>query len=105
MDAMVLLLGVGFDKCTAFHLGENEVLVGRRRYVCKVGDSWEVFADIAHRDEDFAELGRRFAHDEPDAVRGGPVGGAEALLFPVRTAAEYAARELPELRLGFLYTT
>jgi len=105
MDAMVLLLGVGFDKCTAFHLGEDEVLVGRRRYVCKVGDSWEVFTDIAHRDGDFAELGRRFARDEPGAVRGGPVGGAEALLLPLRAAAEYAARELPELRLGFLYTT
>jgi aminoglycoside 3-N-acetyltransferase len=101
LDAMVLLLGVGFDKCTAFHLGENEFLSGRRRYSCKIDRSWTDFEDLAHRDADFAELGLRFERDQPEVLRCGRVGAAWTLLFPLRAAAEYAARELPKLRFEF----
>lgn len=98
LGAQVLLLGVGFDKCTAFHLGEDAVCDEERRYTCKVGDSWLDFEDLAHRDGDFAELGRRFAERHPHSVRRGRVGSAHALVFPFQDAAEFAASELPNLR-------
>ena len=100
LGAQVLLLGVGFDKCTAFHLGEDVVSNEERRYTCKIGDSWEVFDDLAHQDGDFTELGRRFAERRPRSVRAGRVGSADALVFPVQDAADFAASELPHLRLG-----
>jgi aminoglycoside 3-N-acetyltransferase len=102
LGAQVLLLGVGFDKCTAFHLGEDAAAAsGERHYTCKIGDTWEKFDDLAHQDDDFTELGRRFAERRPRNVRAGRVGSAHALVFPVQDAADFAASELPHLRLGY----
>jgi aminoglycoside 3-N-acetyltransferase len=100
LDAGVLLLGVGFDKCTAFHLGEDAAFSDERPYCCKVGEEWKEFIGFAHRDDDFAELGARFEQACPTAVREGRVGGARTRLFPLALAAEFAERELPKLRFA-----
>jgi aminoglycoside 3-N-acetyltransferase len=100
LDAGVLLLGVGYDKCTAFHLGEDGAFHDERPYRCKIGDDWHDFQGFPHEDGDFAELGRRFEAARAARIRVGLVGGAETRLFPLALAADFAAKELPELRFA-----
>ncbi len=99
-EALVLLLGVGYDKCTAFHLGENLELAPERAYRCKIGDSWREFNGPAHRDAEFAELGSMFENTYPERVRRGRVGAAESRLFTLTDAVDFAARTLPSLRFA-----
>jgi HEXXH motif-containing protein len=100
LDARVLLLGVGFDKCTSFHLGEEAVFRLERPYLCKIGDEWRDFKGFPHRDDDFTELGARFEHAYPGEVREGEVGTAPTRLFPLAMAADFAAWQLPKLRFA-----
>jgi aminoglycoside 3-N-acetyltransferase len=100
LDGTVLLLGVGFDRCTSFHLGEEAVFPFERPYLCKIGDEWRDFKGFPHRDDDFAELGARFEQAYPDDVREGTVGAASTRLFPLAMAADFAVRQLPKLRFA-----
>jgi aminoglycoside 3-N-acetyltransferase len=100
LDGSVLLLGVGYQKCTAFHLGEQAAFVDEQVYRCKIGDEWRRFKGFPHRDGDFAELGARFERAHPTGIRNGLVGAAPTRLFPLALAADFAAKELPELRLA-----
>ncbi|MEV0492631.1 AAC(3) family N-acetyltransferase [Streptomyces atratus] len=102
--AQVLLLGTGFDSCTAFHLGEYRVPTPpRRTYRCVVTTRgrrhWWEYEDVALDDSDFAALGAEFeGTDNGAAVRTGPVGSATAHLFRFADAADFAACRLPSLR-------
>ncbi|MFE7330685.1 aminoglycoside N(3)-acetyltransferase [Streptomyces sp. NPDC057565] len=102
--AHVLLLGTGFDSCTAFHLGEYRVPTPpRRTYRCVVTNRgrrhWWEYEDVALDDSDFAALGAEFARtDNGAAVRSGPVGSATGRLFDFTDAVDFAARRLPSLR-------
>ncbi|MEX3101031.1 aminoglycoside N(3)-acetyltransferase [Streptomyces sp. ST1015] len=92
--AQVLLLGVGFEVCSAFHLGEARVPgVAWRTYGCVVRRggvrTWVSYEDVAHDDRDFGELGAAFEADT-GVVRRGRVGGGEAALFPLDAAVAYA---------------
>jgi aminoglycoside 3-N-acetyltransferase len=98
--ALVLLLGVGYDKCTAFHLGENPELAPERGYRCKIGETWRDFRGPAHRDAEFAELGTMFESARAGRVRTGPVGAAAGRLFALTEAADFAATTLPSLRFA-----
>jgi aminoglycoside 3-N-acetyltransferase len=92
--ALVLLLGVGYDKCTAFHLAEYRYTADppRRAYRAVVNDGngreWCEFEDVALDASDFAVLGAGF--EETGVVRRGRVGAAEARLFSLRAAVDYA---------------
>jgi aminoglycoside 3-N-acetyltransferase len=99
-QALVLLLGVGYDKCTAFHLGENPVLAPERDYSCKIGDSWRDFRAPDHRDTEFAELGSMFENTRPHRVREAVVGTARCRLFALTEAVDYASLTLPSLRFS-----
>ncbi|MEU9846997.1 AAC(3) family N-acetyltransferase [Streptomyces sp. NPDC047985] len=104
--AHVLLLGTGFDTCTAFHLGEYRMpSPPRRRYRCVVESGgrrqWWEYEDVALDDGDFAALGAEFARTDGGArVRSGPVGSSTSRLFRLDAAADFAARRLPSLRAG-----
>jgi aminoglycoside 3-N-acetyltransferase len=98
VDARVLLLGVGFEKCTAFHLGENRSVSREREYRFKIADAWEDFKALTYDDSDFGDLGERFKKDHRLDVSKGKVGNAVTWLFPLHVAASYAERELPGLR-------
>jgi aminoglycoside 3-N-acetyltransferase len=100
LDGSVLLLGVGYDKCTAFHLGEVAAFSDTRPYTCKIGDAWREFQGFPHEDGDFAELGARFEAEHAARIRRGTVGDAATRLFPLALAADFAARELPDLRFA-----
>jgi aminoglycoside 3-N-acetyltransferase len=93
LDGHVLLLGVGHDRNTSFHLAEYRaggspattevaaILEDGRRV-------WREYRDIALDSERFAVLGSDF--ETTGAVRRGRVGQAEARLFRQRAAVDYA---------------
>jgi aminoglycoside 3-N-acetyltransferase len=100
-DAAVLLLGVGFEVNTSFHLAEYRgdyaakervtlgapvLIEGHRR--------WKAYTDINYMSEDFAEIGRAFARSHKQDVRTGHVGHASSILFPMRSAVDFAAKWL-----------
>ncbi|KOV69783.1 aminoglycoside N(3)-acetyltransferase [Streptomyces sp. MMG1121] len=93
-DARVLLLGAGYDACTAFHLAEYRIpapLVRDGRPA--PGGGWETVTEVSITSDRFDELGHDFERDRP-VVRG-RVGAAGVRLFPVADAVAYAQRWLP----------
>jgi aminoglycoside 3-N-acetyltransferase len=93
-DAQVLLLGVGYDACIAFHLAEYRLTSppARRAYTCFVMDEGRrkrvdfLAADIY--DYDFPELGADL--DRAGLARDGMVGSARAVLLNMRPTVDYA---------------
>jgi len=94
-DASVLLIGVGWTACTAFHLAEyrRATTPPERPYRCYVRD-----ADGRRRrldfiapdldDSDFARLGAAF--DRTGQVRHATVGAAPTRMFNFRAAVDFA---------------
>jgi aminoglycoside 3-N-acetyltransferase len=95
-DARVLLLGVGMDRNTSFHLAEYR-LPDRSTRVngCAIMDGpvrrWVRYPGIRLIDGDFHQLGKAF-ENETDEVVMGRVGEAQCRLFPVRSAVRFAER-------------
>lgn len=96
-DARVLLLGVGFDRNTSFHLAEYRSDYRTKKVVTRHGPvmieghrRWHAFEDIAVDSDDFGELGADFRKHRDDQLRAGRVGDARALLFPQRACVDYA---------------
>lgn len=97
LDARILLLGVGWDRCTALHLAERlarpdeprerqgapMLIDGRRR--------WVRYMMPAHRSRDFPAVGRRL--EAGGAVHLGKVGAATARLISLRLAVDTAAAQ------------
>jgi aminoglycoside 3-N-acetyltransferase len=96
-NATVLLLGVGYDACSAFHLAEYRVPGERpeRAYHCFTTDMGKrlkhEFWDVDLDDSDFAALGQRM--DKEPFVGHGRVGGAECRLVPIRDAVDFALKD------------
>ncbi|MET8980177.1 AAC(3) family N-acetyltransferase [Streptomyces sp. NPDC004539] len=91
--ARVLLLGVGYDSCTAFHLAEYRVPSPVRPHGHPGPDGWRTVTDVSVDSGDFPELGHDYERDRP-VVRG-TAGAAECRLFPLAEAVAYAERWLP----------
>ncbi|WP_329035261.1 AAC(3) family N-acetyltransferase [Streptomyces sp. NBC_00178] len=96
-DAQVLLLGTGFDSCSAFHLAEYRLPapLPRRAYRCVVAPDgrrrWWEYEDVVLDDGDFAALGDDFQReDRAGTVRSGTVGSARSRLFGIRAAVDFA---------------
>ncbi|WP_442934272.1 aminoglycoside N(3)-acetyltransferase [Micromonospora sp. CPCC 205539] len=94
-DALVLLLGVGWSVCTAFHLAEYRLSrpAQRQAYRCYVRDddgrrTARNFSAPRLDDGDFALIGA--ALERTGAVRVGRVGSADCRLVRLRTAVEVA---------------
>ena len=97
-NALVLMLGTGYDTSTAFHLAEYRLVPRRvRPYECLIADeaasasghAWTGFTDIELDDSDFGKLGRQFAR-KTKIVRKARVGSAVARLYPLRSAVDFA---------------
>ncbi|MFC9684553.1 aminoglycoside N(3)-acetyltransferase [Streptomyces sp. NPDC056948] len=102
--AKVLLLGVGFASCTAFHLAEYRVADRPlQEYHCVVrarGErTWWTYTDVALDDSDFTTVGRSF-QDSGAPVRTGRVGRSTARLFGVREAVDHAVTWMSAHRPG-----
>ncbi|MGF0175165.1 aminoglycoside N(3)-acetyltransferase [Streptomyces sp. Marseille-Q5077] len=101
--AQVLLLGVGYEVCSAFHLAEYRVhgapFKEYRCVVLRAGEPhWMSYKDVDLDDGDFGALGAAF--EAPDAdrsepvVRRGQVGRGDARLFPLKEAVDFATQWL-----------
>ncbi|MEV5172800.1 AAC(3) family N-acetyltransferase [Streptomyces flaveolus] len=94
LGARVLLLGAGYDSCTAFHLAEYRIPAPRVEVGRPApGGGWETVTEVSITSDRFDELGHDFERDRP-VVRG-KVGAADARLFAVADAVAYAERWLP----------
>ncbi|MFF5207860.1 aminoglycoside N(3)-acetyltransferase [Streptosporangium sp. NPDC000396] len=94
VGGVILLLGVGYDRCTAFHLAEYRYTEKppTRTYRCVVdfgdGPKWWQYEDVVLDDRDMALLGADF--EKTGTVRHGRVGKARARLFPMAAAVDFA---------------
>lgn len=100
--ARVLLLGVGWEVCTAFHLAEYRV-PGRPRqsYSCVVGDgrggrAWYAYTDVRLDSSPFARIGA--SYEAAGDLARERVGGADGRLFALAPAVAHATRWLTEAR-------
>ncbi|WP_326696363.1 AAC(3) family N-acetyltransferase [Streptomyces sp. NBC_01754] len=104
-DARILLLGTGYESCTAFHLAEYRLpSPPLRHYRCVVARAgrrqWWEYEDVELDDGDFAALGQDLERaDVSGAVRGGRVASAPGRLLRLRTAVDFATVWLRRHRL------
>jgi aminoglycoside 3-N-acetyltransferase len=97
-DARILLLGVGYDRCTAFHLAEHRLpMPATRPDACALltpaGRVWHPFTAVHLDATDFPALG----HDletQTDLVTRGRVGAADGRLIPLAHAVDFAEKWL-----------
>lgn len=91
--ARVLLLGVGYDSCTAFHLAEyrtpSRTMEHGAAVLAEDGTRrWVTYTDVATNSDDFADLGRSF--EATGEVTTGTVGEATCRLFDLGGAVAHA---------------
>jgi aminoglycoside 3-N-acetyltransferase len=94
-DATVLLLGVDYRACTAFHLAEYRLpRPPTRAYRCFVRTAGRReqcdFVGVDLDDSDFPALGAEFATTVVDGVRPGTVGRSRAMVMPIRRLVDFA---------------
>ncbi|MGH4122841.1 MAG: aminoglycoside N(3)-acetyltransferase [Clostridium sp.] len=94
LNAKVLLLGVGYDSCTCFHLAEslNEKMPTRKMGAAIIENNkriWKWFEDFDYNsDDDFEKIGMAF--EATNSVVLGKVGNAECKLFNMKTGVDFA---------------
>lgn len=100
-NAKILLLGVGYESCTSFHLAEAwlpgmpKTRMGTARTVNGTRQ-WEWFEDYDWDAEDFPAAGMAFEAIHP--IRKGLVGQAECRLFPIQPAVDSVLNWLQDNR-------
>jgi aminoglycoside 3-N-acetyltransferase len=100
--ARVLLLGVGYHACTAFHLAEYRYTASppRRTYACVIATNgrrrWTAYPDVVLDDHEFEVIGQSL-EKEVTVVRGN-VGNAECRLMSLPAAVDFAANWMARYR-------
>jgi aminoglycoside 3-N-acetyltransferase len=101
MEATVLLLGAGYQVCSAFHLAEYRYVESppTALYSCAVlvngQREWIQYKDVVLDDQDFGEIGKSLdskaslGTDEA-SVKIGTVGNADSRLIPMVHAVDHA---------------
>ena len=104
-DAKVLLLGVGYEKCTAFHLAESrlpDLPVVELAAAMRTGNGreWVRYETAGLNDHDFGDLGAAYqvACDKDGSLSRGMIGAAKGRLFPIREAVRFAESWLASRR-------
>jgi aminoglycoside N3'-acetyltransferase len=94
-DAAVLLLGVGYTACTAFHLAEYRLpwaspVQVYRCFTAEGGRRVErEFTAVALDDSDFEQLGAALEAVLPDGLRQGRTGSGTSRIVPLRAAVDF----------------
>jgi len=101
LDAYVLLIGVGHDRNTCFHLGENLAPGAEKRTEgSSVKDKgrkvWKEFKDIKYRDDQFEKVGKEF--EKECTVEEFKVGSADCKYFSIKDAVDLSERWFTEFR-------
>lgn len=99
LNGSVLLLGVGHDSNTSFHLAEYRARVRKKvttgAPVLENGQRiWKTYEDIELNEEEFEQIGRAF--EEQNRITIGQIGSATAKLFNQRNAVDFAQQWLTE---------
>jgi len=98
-DAKVLLIGVGYDRCSALHYAETKLAKGTVKMGASIRENgqtvWKWFQDADFDSDRFPAIGAAL-EAQTESVKTGCIGQAESRLFPMREAVEFALRH-PEL--------
>ena len=94
LDCRVLLLGVGFNRCTALHFAES--LLDKRRVKTVrfpvVDNGLRVWTEVLNVGDDndthFPVIGHKYVSTEE--VRQGTIGDAQSMLSPMRGLVDFA---------------
>jgi len=102
LNAKVLLIGVGYDSCTSFHLAEATLpgMPEKKMGAAIMEDGkrvWKWFTDYVYDADDFNILGAHYELERD--VHRGEVGHADCALFDMRSAVDYAGVWLRKHRL------
>ena len=105
-DAMILMLGVGYRSCSAFHLAEYRYCEHppMRDYSCVVKKwgkpRWFRYQDVVLDDGDFETIGKHLKDvlEDEGTMLSGQVGLAESHLIPMRRVVDLAGEWLAENR-------
>jgi aminoglycoside 3-N-acetyltransferase len=104
MDARVLMIGVGYRSCTAFHLAEYRYRpeLAEQTYSCVVNIAgrrqWKYYRDVVLDDREFEDIGK--ALDIELAIEAGRVGDADCRLISLSNAVDFAVKWMAEYRDG-----
>jgi aminoglycoside 3-N-acetyltransferase len=101
LDGQVLLLGVGHESNTSFHLAEYRAPAARQSEdgapIFENGQRvWKTYNDIELDEEVFGEIGADF--EKAVGVHSSEVGSAQAKLFSQRRAVDFAREWLTRRR-------
>jgi aminoglycoside 3-N-acetyltransferase len=105
MAASVLLVGVGYEACSAFHLAEYRYVKfpPREKYSCVVLENgerkWFVYEDVVLDDRDFLKIGEELDEHHGAAVEPGNVGNAPSRLIPLVIAVDHAKQWMAQHRV------
>jgi aminoglycoside 3-N-acetyltransferase len=92
--ARVLMIGVGYQACTAIHLAEYRYRPDppMRKYDCVVSSrgAWETYEDVVLDDSRFADVGRYI--ESQVFPRFGAVGAAMSRLIPLQDVVDQAVK-------------
>jgi aminoglycoside 3-N-acetyltransferase len=100
--AQVLMIGVGYEYCTAMHLAEYRYTPRppMQTYTCVVTTDgkrgWTGYQDVVLDDNDFEEIGKSLAAEV--AVREGSVGHAECRLTSLSDTVDFAVQWMAKYR-------
>ena len=105
-DALILMVGVGYRACSAFHLAEYRYCERppRRVYSCVVkkwgNPSWLEYRDVVLDDSDFEFIGNHVEGvlEDQGTMLSGTVGHAPSRLIPMRSVVDLAGRWLADNR-------
>lgn len=96
--AYVLLLGVGFERCTSFHLSQYRVPGESEEIGFAVmtpsGRQWQTAIDMVAPDDPLPDIGKAF--DATPEVTQGKIGAASTKLFSMPVAVKFAVDWLKE---------
>jgi len=101
LNAKVLLLGVDYDSCTSFHMGE---VFSDKTAIVKMGAAmkengtreWKWFEDYDYDNEDFKKIGEAFEKEK--IIGQGRIGNASCRLFDIKDAVDFAVKWMRENR-------
>jgi aminoglycoside 3-N-acetyltransferase len=101
LGGYILLIGVGYDRNTSFHLAEYRVPNPPQRssgtpWLENGRQIWKEFPDIDFQDDHFPAIGQDF--EQQGGVKIGHIGAAESRLLPQRPAVDFAQEWLAKFR-------
>ena len=103
LDGNVLLIGIGHDKNTSFHLAEYKAKYKGKTFITKgapiIEDGkrvWKEYRDILFKDEDFEQIGNDY--EKENSVSIGCIGKAKSKLIPQREMVDFAVKWMEKNR-------